>query len=1274
MWPPSSSLWLVLVLLAGLARGQSSSREHFEDADKSSEYTDQQFDLRHTIPGEPGLDYPILSAPPKTSFVCRGRHEGYYADVESRCQAFRICAHTARSPQGFGFLCPNGTLFSQKNFVCDWYRNVNCDESERYYEMNEEKIVGSTHEMMERVRHMMEYPMKTISKALQQSQSQSQSLNPHNHRTLSKDLSGATGVQSEPAAEIKAKETSPSVGRGEALKSEPLGAVKAENNADDDEGVYVNSLGELSSDPGIQFDHTNAHIIAEYPREYHYQKQKNFAERVNAGLDVLTDTESTSSGEVMAPDYIKHQVLRNTKDEAVQLDLVSNINNLLDEVSTDVDPAVSGYQSMAPPKVKQPFRFLSRGFAMHGENGKGSSSATGYGYVKPKQTPSTVRFTPNEIPTEDHKSIEHKHKFPKPSSTTSTTEAATDAVEALLIAPTLPPAEDEQVTNTQAPEIASSTAAEPLTLLAPPPELDITAEVPPIESIGQAAALTASLPISEDLAMVQEDEQSPETAEKNDVHQEAAKLLLAGVQLTSHDEENVLHTNELLERSSSSSPVPTTSTTTTQPMITSTETVTEISSTQERIRGYRKNRPSAMLRRANVRPLPLVRTTTTSTTQRSTTPTKSYLERLAASRLRLSKLSQATRSTTKPTTAAPTSSTTTASSIPTTTVSSFSQVRSGAEPGPNKKLTVRDIDRETKIAPTSKASWESVHSNLQRFQVQRGNRVYTPATRASASTSTSSIRSTGYTSSIITSTTPRSYVAVTAQRSSASVNRGKNRYSNFKTQAPVQRTRGTTTPRSTTQRTTASPSSSSLSSLNQHISALASNYNSGYSYNQAPQISRPSQQSPAHVYASTASQSPPPSQTQSQITSSLTPASAFLSFDKLTRAIVDESVLQNFKSAQSLGSNQQHHHHNPQQQQRQQHQHQVVKQQHHAVSSSYVKPQAAPAISSLTAPPRPQQAASQLPQLSAIPGIVIARAEGQRITPNSASNIISNLATQAPPVSNQGNSYVSLNDFLSNKFGQQQQQQQQKQQQQQQQLQQQQQQQQQQLQPQKQQQQYQQQRAQKQPVQQQHINQQQQRHQQQQLSYISQQYQQPQQQTIYQQYQHPQQQQHPFQQQQQQHSFHQQQQHVQHQPQQQRPSIHNNQQPYLTPNIFVPYQQQQQQLPQFPPLAPPVAVSTGNIAQGPVIAGRHVDHLNVQLPTLGNGLIPGLQLAQKRSDVSASQLQYTDTMGKGSFSGSGKSRERAFYAGRTSYDVPQSSVGRLPNDVTQQLRRRLRRF
>ncbi|XP_002138424.2 uncharacterized protein YMR317W isoform X1 [Drosophila pseudoobscura] len=1246
----SSCLWmglLLLLLAAAQGQGQSqthSSGEHFEDADKSSEYTDQQFDLRHTIPGEPGLDYPILSTPPKTSFVCKGRHEGYYADVESRCQAFRICAHTARSPQGFGFLCPNGTLFSQKNFVCDWYRNVICDDSERYYDMNAANTVGSTHEMMERVRHMMEYPMKTITKALQQAQTHSQTSpqqqqHHHQHQSLSKDLSSVSGVLTHPA---EAGEPQIAAGRGEEIKSEPLNAAGLEtistsiSSDDDGEGIYVNSLGELSSDPGIQFDHTNAHIVAEYPREYHYQKQKNFAERVNAGLEVLADTESTSS-EVLAPDYMKH--IRSNKDEATQVDLVSNINNLLDEVSSDADPSVSGYQSMAPHKIKQPFRFLSRGFAMHGDGSKGSSSA--YVYNKPKQTPGTVRFTPNEIPTEDLKSTEHKHKFAKIASTTPST---TEESPALLIAPTLPTAEEaEEVeqaeTTTLAAETASSTVAVPPFLLEPP----ILTPALAIESLGQAAALTASLPLSDDLVQVEE---SPEAAEKSSVHQEATKLLLAGVQLTSHDEETqVLNTIELAESSPSTT---STSTSTTPVMITSTETVTEISSTQERIRGYRRyaqNRGNSTLRRANVRPLPVVRSTTSTTTQRTTNmPTRSYLERLAASRLRLSRLSLATRSTTK----APTTQTPATTEATTTTASSLSYVRGGAEQGPSKKLSARHIDRETKVE-TGKASWESVHSNLQRFQVQRGNRIYTPATRASSSISSST------TSTSATSTTS-SYPRPTA---AASVNRGKNRYSNFKTQAPVTRTRAPTTARVyTTPRTTSSPA---LSTLTQQISAIAS----GYGYSQAPLNPPQTQKHTPHVYATqTVSDIAPPS--SQSITSSLSPSSGFLSFDKLTRAIVDESVLQNFKSVQAKGSAQ-----------FQQHRPLTKTSSIGSRSSSgsgrnsigYSKPPTAPAISSLTVPPRP----SQLPQpaLPTQPGIVIVRAEGQRIAPNSASNIIASLATQAPPKATQGNSYVSLNDFFSSKFGQgnansvagattlQQQQQAQ---------------------------------VQRQPAQQQHYGQQQlqqvqqqqhhhvqvqqqvqrQQQPQQQSNYITQQYQQPSQ-NIYQ----PniyQQQSHSYQQQQQQHNpFQQQQQQQFHQ--QARPSIQTNQQPYLTPNIFVPYQQQQQQLPQFPPLAPPAPVTATGSVQGSFIGGRHVDHLNVQLPTLANGLIPGLQLAQKRSDVSAHQLQLTDTGGRHpASSGSGKSRERSFYSGRTSYQVPQSSVGRLPNDITQQLRGRHRRY
>lgn len=86
---------------------------------------------------------------------------GYYADVETRCQVFRVCANTDDSGSGFAFLCPNGTLFNQKYFVCDWYMNVRCEESEDYYSKNEEqgKNTADFGKMMGAVMSMVSFPM-----------------------------------------------------------------------------------------------------------------------------------------------------------------------------------------------------------------------------------------------------------------------------------------------------------------------------------------------------------------------------------------------------------------------------------------------------------------------------------------------------------------------------------------------------------------------------------------------------------------------------------------------------------------------------------------------------------------------------------------------------------------------------------------------------------------------------------------------------------------------------------------------------------------------------------------------------------------------------------------------------------------------------------------------------------------------------------------------------------------------------------------------------------
>merc|ERR1711892_1049810 len=96
--------------------------------------------LGEAIPGEPGEDYPINSEVPETSFSCDGQVEGgYYSDPEAECQVFHICGGgSAGSLIKYSFLCPNGSLFNQEYFVCDWWFNVDCSQAENFYSLNDE--------------------------------------------------------------------------------------------------------------------------------------------------------------------------------------------------------------------------------------------------------------------------------------------------------------------------------------------------------------------------------------------------------------------------------------------------------------------------------------------------------------------------------------------------------------------------------------------------------------------------------------------------------------------------------------------------------------------------------------------------------------------------------------------------------------------------------------------------------------------------------------------------------------------------------------------------------------------------------------------------------------------------------------------------------------------------------------------------------------------------------------------------------------------------------
>merc|ERR1712106_88470 len=104
----------------------------------SGEEADPLKMLMNAVPGVPGEDYPIYTEAPETAFSCDGQIDGgYYADEEAQCQVFHICtADGAGGLAKYSFLCPNGTIFNQNYFICDWWSNVDCALAEGFYARN----------------------------------------------------------------------------------------------------------------------------------------------------------------------------------------------------------------------------------------------------------------------------------------------------------------------------------------------------------------------------------------------------------------------------------------------------------------------------------------------------------------------------------------------------------------------------------------------------------------------------------------------------------------------------------------------------------------------------------------------------------------------------------------------------------------------------------------------------------------------------------------------------------------------------------------------------------------------------------------------------------------------------------------------------------------------------------------------------------------------------------------------------------------------------------
>ena len=96
--------------------------------------------LARNVPGVPGDDYPIFAEVPESAFTCDNKLDGgFYADPEANCQSFHICVTDGHSGlTKYSFLCPNGTIFNQNYFICDWWFNFDCSTAETLFSKNEE--------------------------------------------------------------------------------------------------------------------------------------------------------------------------------------------------------------------------------------------------------------------------------------------------------------------------------------------------------------------------------------------------------------------------------------------------------------------------------------------------------------------------------------------------------------------------------------------------------------------------------------------------------------------------------------------------------------------------------------------------------------------------------------------------------------------------------------------------------------------------------------------------------------------------------------------------------------------------------------------------------------------------------------------------------------------------------------------------------------------------------------------------------------------------------
>jgi len=85
--------------------------------------------------------YPFYSTvPAKMEFDCDQLHDGFYADVAHECQVYHHCLGGFRQD----FLCANYTMFDQKTFICNFAHVVDCKNSAKYWNRNDDLYKATT--------------------------------------------------------------------------------------------------------------------------------------------------------------------------------------------------------------------------------------------------------------------------------------------------------------------------------------------------------------------------------------------------------------------------------------------------------------------------------------------------------------------------------------------------------------------------------------------------------------------------------------------------------------------------------------------------------------------------------------------------------------------------------------------------------------------------------------------------------------------------------------------------------------------------------------------------------------------------------------------------------------------------------------------------------------------------------------------------------------------------------------------------------------------------